>query len=96
MAAEYARNSASPSRTNSIAARSLAATSCSTWAIFNVGGAIDIAAVGVQLAANRRKQTRLPRAVGAGDPDLVAAEDGEIDLLEQRLRTAPQGEIPSR
>ena len=50
---------------------------------------------GVQLAANCRKQTGLTGAVGTGDADLVAAEDGEVDLLEQRLRTAPQGEIPS-
>src|SRR5258708_35842482 len=57
---------------------------------------VDVASVSGELAANRRDQTRLAGAVGAGDPDLVAAEYGEIDLLEQRLRTAPQGEIPSR
>jgi hypothetical protein len=60
------------------------------------GGTLDIAAVGRELAANGREQARLTRAVGAGEADFVAAEDGEIDLLEQRLRTAPQGQIPSR
>src|SRR5271167_2802685 len=57
---------------------------------------IDVAVIGAKLAANRREQARLAGAVGAGDSDLVAAVDGEVDLLEQRLRTAPQGEIPSR
>jgi hypothetical protein len=60
------------------------------------GGALDFAVVGRELAANGREQARLPRAVGAGESDLVAAKDGEIDLLEQRLRTAPQGQVPSR
>ncbi len=63
---------------------------------FQAGRPIDVAAVGTQLAANRRKQTGLAGAVGAGDADFVAAKNREIDLLEQRLRTAPQGEIPSR
>src|SRR5882762_6869605 len=38
MAASTLRSSESPSNTNSIAARLLAATSCSTWAIFKFGG----------------------------------------------------------
>ncbi len=59
-------------------------------------GQFDVAAVGRKLAPNRRKQTRLAGAVGAGDADLVAAKDGEIDLLEQRLRTAPQRSDPEQ
>src|SRR5580692_5532312 len=38
MAASTLRSSVSPSSTNSIAARALAATSCSTWAIFRFAG----------------------------------------------------------
>jgi hypothetical protein len=57
---------------------------------------LDIAVVGAEFAENRRKQTGLTGAVGAGDAGLLAAENGEVDLLEKRLRTAPQGEIPSR
>ena len=48
---------------------------------------------GVSSPQYRREQARFSGAVGAGDADLVAAKDGEIDLLEQRLRTAPQREI---
>jgi hypothetical protein len=60
------------------------------------GGAVDFAAIGGEVTAQRGKQTGFPGPVGAGETDLVAAKDGEVDLLEQRLRTAPQGEIPSR
>ena len=56
----------------------------------------DVAAIRLQLCADGRKQTRLPGSVSAGEPDLVAAKYREVDLLEQRLRTAPQGEIPGR
>src|SRR5450631_2420306 len=57
---------------------------------------VDIAVIRGEIAADGCKQARLAGAVGAGDPDPIAAEDREISLLEQRLRTAPQGEIPSR
>jgi hypothetical protein len=43
----------------------------------------------------RCEQARLAGTVGAGDSDLVAAKYAEFDLLEQRLRAASQGEIPS-
>jgi hypothetical protein len=50
----------------------------------------------VKLAQDRCKQAGFAGAVGAGDAELVAAEYDEIDVLKQRLPTAPQGEIPSR
>ena len=58
---------------------------------FQVGGQIDVAAVGAQFAQDGREQAGFAGAVGAGDADLVAAEDGEIDVLEQRLRDRAAG-----
>ncbi|GAC1302176.1 MAG: hypothetical protein NVSMB10_02820 [Steroidobacteraceae bacterium] len=55
----------------------------------------QITAIGTDLATDRREQARLAGAVGACQADLVAARHGEVHLLEKRLRTAPQSEIPS-
>src|SRR5258708_8982422 len=56
---------------------------------------VDVASVSGELAAYRRDQTRLAGAVGAGDPDLFAADYGEIDLLEQLLLPHPHPHLPS-
>src|SRR5260370_10789 len=66
IAACTVRSSTSPSRTNSMAGRSLAATSCSTWAIFNpVGRSI----------APRSGGRAEPRVMG--DAVLLRGENGE-------------------
>jgi hypothetical protein len=63
---------------------------------FEPGGTIDIPLVASQFAADGRKQAGFAGTVGAGEADLVAAENDEVNLLEQRFRTAAQSEIAGR
>jgi len=94
MAARQERSSVSPSSTNSMAGRSVAVISCSTCAIRKARAARCPPGrrAGLQ---NRGEQAGLARTVGAGQADPVAAKNREVDLLDERLRTAPQGQIPS-
>ena len=53
---------------------------------------IDVALVGVQLAAQQREQARFARAVGADQADALAGVEGDVGAFEQRLGAAPQGD----
>jgi len=57
--------------------------------------ALDVSAVGVQIAADCRKQARLARAVAPVRPALSPRKTVKL-TARTALRTAPQGEIPSR
>ncbi len=54
---------------------------------------IDLALVGVQLAAQERKEARLPRAVRADQADLVAGIERDVGALEQRFSAAAERDL---
>ncbi len=58
-----------------------------------VRGKVDVALVGVQLAAQQGKETRLARAVGADEADALARIDGKVGAFEQRLRAAHLADV---
>ena len=85
----------SPSIAYSSAGRSSAGVSCATCATRQRRGEIDLALVGVQLAAQQREQARLARAVRADQADLVARVERDVGAFEQDRR-APGGRGASR
>ena len=54
---------------------------------------LDVAGVGVQLAAQERKQARLAAAVGADQAHLVPGVHGEARALEEALRAAGERQV---
>src|SRR5712691_1232248 len=54
---------------------------------------IDLALVGVKLAAQEREQARLPRAVRADQADLVARVERDVGAFEQRLGAAAERDL---
>jgi hypothetical protein len=53
-----------------------------------------VAGVGAQVAAQQREQAGLAATVAADDPDLVAAEDGQVGAVEEHRSAASQAQIP--
>ena len=60
------------------------------------GRQLDVAGIGVQLAAEEREQARLPAAVGADHADAFAGVEGEVRAVEQELRSAAEAEFAQR
>ena len=60
------------------------------------GRQLDVAAVGVQLAAQEREEGRFPAAVRADDADPLAGVDGEVGGVEEQLRAAAEAELAQR
>ena len=54
---------------------------------------VDVALVGVQLVAQQREQARLARAVGADQAGVLARVEGQVGLLEEQLRAAPEADL---
>ena len=52
------------------------------------GRVVEVALIGMQRAAQQPKETRLARAIGADEADLVAGVQKQVDLVEQRLDAA--------
>jgi hypothetical protein len=51
----------------------------------------EVAAVRLQLAANQCEQAGLAGAIGANQTHLLAAMNGEADVIEQQACAATQG-----
>ena len=54
------------------------------------GRQLEVAAVGVELAAQQREQARFPAAVRPDDTDPLAGMEREIGGFEEHLRAAPE------
>jgi hypothetical protein len=54
---------------------------------------IHLSLVGVQFAAQQRKQAGLARAVGADQADALAGVERDVGALEQRLGPPDEGDL---
>ncbi len=87
------RSGASPSSTNSSAARSLASSSCDTYASSRFVGISKRPRFGRELAAHQREEARLAAAVLSRDADFLAAEQAEGGAGEEQPRAAADRDV---
>jgi hypothetical protein len=82
----------SPESTKSSAGSGSEGVSCATLAT-RTGRHVDIAAIRLQLAGDRREQAGLAAAIAPDHADALAIVQGHVDLGQQQAFAAPEREV---